>query len=87
LHAQVFDGKQTYEMSAQRVAQESIAVPAGRFEAYRIQVELRGMADENAHIGLAIWLARDAYHTPVVIQAALPFGSLRLDLTARTPGR
>jgi len=87
LHAQVFDGKQIYEMSAQQVGSESTAVPAGRFATSRIQVELRGMADKNAHIGLTIWLARDAYRTPVVIEAALPFGSLRLDLTARIPGR
>jgi hypothetical protein len=93
--ALVFDGRQTYEMTAQRVADESVSVPAGKFAASRIQVELRGMGDKNARagpnvvptLGLTIWLAMDANRTPVAIEVALAFGSLRLELTSRTPGR
>lgn len=87
VHAPVFDGRQIYEMTAQRVAEESVAVPAGKFSAARIRVELQGTVEKGAHIALTIWLAQDAYRTPVAVEAALPFGSLRLELTARTPGR
>jgi hypothetical protein len=87
VQAPVFDGRQVYEMTAQRVAEESVAVPAGKFTASRIKVELRGSIDPSAHVGLTIWLARDAYRTPVVVETALPFGSLRLELISRTPGQ
>jgi hypothetical protein len=91
VQAAIFDGKQTYEMMAQRVAEEPIAVPAGKFDASRIKVELRQMDDKNTHagpaFGLTIWLAADDYRTPVAIQVALPFGSLRLELTSRNASR
>jgi hypothetical protein len=78
-------------MMAQRVAEEPIAVPAGKFDASRIKVELRQMDDKNTHagpaFGLTIWLAADDYRTPVAIQVALPFGSLRLELTSRNASR
>jgi hypothetical protein len=87
VHAPVFDGKQTYEMTAQLLVEESIAVPAGKFSASRIRVDLQGSVEKTAHIALTIWLAQDAYRTPVAVEAALPFGSLRMELTARIPGR
>jgi hypothetical protein len=87
VEARVFDGRQVYEMTAQRVGVETVAVPAGKFAASRINVELRGSSDPSARVGVTIWLARDAYRTPVIVETTLPFGSLHLELTSRTSGR
>jgi len=82
--APVFDGHNLYEVVA-RLEQSSgeVMVPAGQFVASCISVRVlqRGKDLESTHFSL--WLAQNAAHTPVLIEAEIPFGTARIELTAQ----
>jgi hypothetical protein len=81
LRINVYDGHDIFEMRAKRdAASESITVPAGAFTASRISISVFQHEREVSAIHIAVWLANDPARTPVVIQAALPFGALRGEL-------
>jgi hypothetical protein len=81
LNVAVFDGKDIFDMRAQRDSPgEAVSVPAGNFTASRISIKVFQHEKEMTAIHVAIWLATDAAHTPVVLQATLPFGTLRAEL-------
>jgi hypothetical protein len=81
LDAPVYDGKDIFEMRARREhSGEAVTVPAGNFTASRISVRVFQHEKEMTTIHIAVWLATDAAHTPVVLQATLPFGTLRAEL-------
>ena len=78
----VFDGKTLYEMDARRdAAREQVTVAAGTYSAAKIEVRLYERGREVPDTRFAIWLAQDPARTPVLIQADVPFGSLRAELT------
>jgi hypothetical protein len=81
LNETVFDGKDIFDMRAQRDSPgEAVAVPAGNFTASRISIRVFQHEKELTAIHVVVWLATDASHTPVVLQATLPFGTLRAEL-------
>jgi Protein of unknown function (DUF3108) len=83
LRIPVYDGHDIYEMRARRdAAPESVTVPAGAFTASRVSISVFQHEKEVSAIHIAVWLANDPARTPVVIQATLPFGTLRGELTA-----
>jgi uncharacterized protein DUF3108 len=59
---------------------ESVIVPAGSFTASRISISVFQYDKEVSAAHFAVWVAPDAAHTPVVLQATLPFGTLRAEL-------
>jgi hypothetical protein len=82
LRIPVFTGRDIYEMRGhQDSGSEPLTVPAGVFTASRISVSVFQHDKEVSAMRIAIWLANDPAHTPVVIQATLPFGTLRAELT------
>jgi hypothetical protein len=81
LRAPVYDGRDVFEMRARRdTPGESVSVPAGSFTASRVSVSVFQHEKEVIAIHFAVWIASDAAHTPVVLQATLPFGTLRAEL-------
>jgi hypothetical protein len=81
LDASVYDGKDVFEMRARRDSSgEAVTVPAGSFTASRISVKVFQHEKEVTEIHIAFWVATDAAHTPVVLQATLPFGTIRAEL-------
>jgi hypothetical protein len=60
---------------------EPVTVPGGVFTASRVSIDVFQREKQLAAIHIAVWLASDAARTPVVIQATLPFGNLRAELT------
>ncbi len=82
LDAPVYDGKDVFEMRARRDGPgEAVTVTAGNFTASRISVTVFQHEKEVTAIHIAVWVATDVAHTPVVLQATLPFGTLRAELT------
>jgi len=82
LRIPVYDGRDVYEMRARRDADaQPVTVPAGAFMASRISIGVFQHDKEISAIHIAVWLANDPARTPVVIQATLPFGTLRGELT------
>jgi Protein of unknown function (DUF3108) len=79
--APVYDGHDVFEMRARcDVAGEAVKVAAGNFSAARISIHVFQYGKEVSAIRFEIWIANDAARTPVLIEANLPFGSLRAEL-------
>ncbi|HTS12613.1 MAG TPA: DUF3108 domain-containing protein [Candidatus Limnocylindrales bacterium] len=77
----VYDGHDLYDLRAQiEASNESVQVPAGKFTASRIALQIFEGGKEVSGIGFAAWIANDAARTPVLMTAELPFGSLRVEM-------
>src|SRR5579862_143521 len=77
LRIPVYTGRDVYEMRGRRdAAPQPVTVPAGVYSAQRISIAVFQHDKELTNIHLAIWLANDPAHTPVVMQATLPFGNI-----------
>lgn len=80
-HAPVFDGKKLYEARARLdVDRGEVSVPAGDYEASRIEVRVYDRGHEVPQTHFWVWLARDARRTPVLMEAEVPFGTARVEL-------
>jgi len=85
VHGFVFDGRKIYDVRANvATAASSVTVQAGKFTATGISLRIFDHSTELTGIKLMLWLAQDAAHTPVLIEAELPFGTGRVDLTPGT---
>jgi hypothetical protein len=81
--APVYDGRDLYEVRAHvESAAELVSVTAGKYTASRIALRLYQHDKEVAGMNFSAWLAQDHAHTPVLMKADLPFGSLRVELTS-----
>lgn len=81
LHAPVFDGRRLYDVVARvDTPQGTAAVPAGNIPATRIAIRLFDHGKELTDTRLWVWIARDAAHTPVLVEADIPFGTARIEL-------
>jgi hypothetical protein len=84
LRVPVFDGRHLYDVRASAApGMSSIKVPAGQFNASHIQVRVFENNRELTDTSFSLWLADDSTRTPVLIEAALPIGSARVELTGR----
>ncbi|HTR46571.1 MAG TPA: DUF3108 domain-containing protein [Verrucomicrobiae bacterium] len=83
VRAPVYDGRNVFDMHAAReTADDPVKVPAGTYSASRVAVRVFQNEKEVSAIHVVIWIASDAPRTPVQLQADLPFGSLRAELTS-----
>jgi hypothetical protein len=83
LRAPVFDGQNLYDMHAHlEAAADPVKVDAGSFTASRVSITVFQNDKQNPAIHFVIWFANDATHKPVLVTADLPFGTLRVELTA-----
>jgi hypothetical protein len=77
----VYDGHNLYEMRAKmETRDETVTVPVGTFSAAHIAIHVFQDEKEVSRVSFAVWLTRDAAHTPVLMKAELPFGSLRVEM-------
>jgi hypothetical protein len=80
----VFDGRHLYEVQARLAGTGGeVRVPSGRFIASHIRVQIFERGRELTDTAFSLWLAEDANRTPVLIEAELPIGSARVELTGR----
>ena len=79
----VFEGRHLYDVAA-RIEEPSgqVTVPAGQFVASRIGVRVFEHGQELTDMRFAIWFAPDAARTPLLIEADVPIGTARVELTA-----
>jgi Protein of unknown function (DUF3108) len=79
----VYDGSDLYQVRARREAPaEAVAVDAGRFQATKVSIHLYQHDKEVRDTSFQAWFAHDAARTPVLILAEMPYGSVRVELTA-----
>jgi hypothetical protein len=82
--APIFDGKNLYEVVAHlESSSEQAIVPAGQFSTSRISVQVYDHGQELPNTRFNVWLAQDALRTPVLLEAELPIGTARLEMTAK----
>jgi len=82
LRAPVFDGHRLYDVIARvDTPQGNVSVPGGNFPAYRVSIRLFDHGKELTDTRLWVWFARNAAHTPVLVEAEIPFGTARIELT------
>lgn len=73
----VYDGTRFYQMAARIVGKDdSVTVPAGTFRASRISVSVSSR-ETSQSMQFSIWLANDAAHTPVEVDATVPIGTVK----------
>ena len=83
----VFDGQDIYEMRAHVDGPPAqIRVGAGNFRASRIVIETFQNGGKNSNLQVAVWLANDREHTPILITADLDFGAVQVELISENPG-
>jgi hypothetical protein len=82
VRAPVFDGENIYEMIATGEQTESVHIAAGNFQTTKVKVRLLGGNKEIADERFALWLANNRARTPVLCEANLPIGVLRIELTS-----
>jgi hypothetical protein len=83
LRVPVFDGKNLYDIHATRDAlDEKISVPGITCDATRIGIHVFASGKELDRTKIAIWLQRDGARMPVAVQAELPLGTFRMELSS-----
>jgi Protein of unknown function (DUF3108) len=81
IRAPLYDGQNLYEAVVTREnAEESVTVASGTFSAARVSVRLFQYHKEVTAIQVEMWLQNSGAHAPVLIEAQLPFGTLRAEL-------
>ncbi len=81
--APVFDGEDLVEMRAHlEASKELVAVNAGNFSATRILVREYQRGVEVKGETLSICFANDAARTPILLEAEIPLGSVRIELSS-----
>jgi Protein of unknown function (DUF3108) len=83
--APVYDGHDLYEIRASRESSdEPVKVAAGAFSTSRISIRVFQNQKEDSAVHYVLWIASDAARTPVLMEANLPFGTIRAELTSAT---
>jgi hypothetical protein len=82
VHSQVYDGRKLYDVRAALAARSvSVSVPAGNFNASKVEIHVldNGVEMKDAHF--LLYLANNAARTPVLVEAVLPIATARVELT------
>lgn len=80
---QVYDGSDLYQVRARlEIPRETVLVDAGRFQATKVSIRVYRHDKEVRDTSFHAWFAHDAARTPVLILAEMPYGSVRVELTA-----
>jgi hypothetical protein len=81
IHCPLYDGQNLYDADAKLVsAAEPLTTGLGKFSTSHVTVKLFQNQKEMTTIHLQFWLDNAGSHAPLVIEADLPFGSLRAEL-------
>ena len=80
VHGPVYDGHKLYDVRATYAGGEGVTVPAGTFATSKIDLRVfdEGVEMKDAHFTL--YLASTAAHTPVLLEAIMPFATARVAL-------
>lgn len=82
-HAPVYDGEDLYEMSARMESgTEVISVSGHEVKATKVTVRLF-RAGQPSRTKCSIWFSPDESRTPVLIEADVPYGSVRAELVSK----
>lgn len=77
----VYDGHKLYDVRA-RIAGpgEAVSVPAGSYKASKVELKVFDNGQEMKDAQFTIYIANNVAHTPVLLEAVLPFATARVEL-------
>jgi hypothetical protein len=79
----VFDGRNLYDVVARLVEPSGqVTLTAGQATGSKIDVRVLQHGQEVAGTHFSLWLAQEATHAPLLIEAELPIGTARVEATA-----
>ena len=82
----VYDGHKLYDVRAKLVsASAAVGVPAGDFRASKIEIHVFENGVESKDGSFTLYLANDAVHTPVLLEAIMPVLTARVELVKDLP--
>ena len=76
----VADDGSMYSATFDTAGPESVSVPAGQFNAWRLAVSILDAQRQPVGSNIGVWISSDARRLPVKIQADLPVGNFVLGL-------
>ncbi|HXM99350.1 MAG TPA: DUF3108 domain-containing protein [Candidatus Dormibacteraeota bacterium] len=77
----VYDGRKLYDVRAALAAKaEPVSVPAGKFTATKIEIKVFDNGTELKDSHFALYLDNKSAHTPVLLEAVLPFAVATVEL-------
>src|ERR1700682_286268 len=77
----VYDGHKLYDVRASLSAGfEVVAVPAGKYTASKIGIRVFEDGTEMKDASFTLYLANNPQHTPVLLEAVMPFATARVQL-------
>lgn len=82
LRIPVFDGENVYEMLAKATPPSTVHIATGDYQAREIEIRLFDGRNEVADEHFNVWLADDLAHTPLLCEAHLSIGTVRMELTS-----
>jgi hypothetical protein len=78
----VYDGRKLYDVRAALVGKSAVvSVPAGKFNAMKIEVHVMDNGTEMKDAHFLLYLTNDAARLPVLLEAVLPVATARVELT------
>jgi hypothetical protein len=81
VHGPVYDGHKLYDVRASLTgASESVTVPAGSYVATKVELRVFDEGTEMKDAHFAVYFAHDQTHTPVLLEAVLPWTTARVGL-------
>lgn len=80
VHSPVYDGHKLYDVRASPAGSEKVSVPAGNFDAKKVDIQVfdNGKEMKDAHV--ILYLAENEARTPVLLEAVMPFATARVGL-------
>jgi len=82
LKCPVYDGRKLYEVRARLTSvAEAVSVPAGSYKTSKIEMRVFENGQEMKDAQLTMYIANNVAHTPVLLEAVLPFATARVELT------
>ena len=81
VHGPVYDGHKLYDVRAGVAgANEAVTVPAGSYATTKIEIRVFNEGEEMKDAHFFVYLAKNDAHTPVLLEAVLPFSTARVAL-------
>jgi len=77
----VYDGHKLYDVRARLTSvAEAVSVPAGSYKTSKIEMHVFDNGQEMKDAQLTMYIANNVAHTPVLLEAVLPFATARVEL-------
>jgi len=84
VHGPVYDGHKLYDVRASLAGtSQSVSVPVGAFSTTKIDIHVFADGAEMKDASFSLYLAADTTHTPVLLEATLPWTTARVALKSK----